>query len=266
MGDAMLTKKLVHIGFIGAAISLSTLGSAHATLIATASGTVAGNTVTAEADFTIVGDQLTIVLTNTSPANGLEAPASTLTGLVFGFQNLRLGLTPVSATSPNAIFDSAACDANPCGGANVNIGGEWGLDNGTGLTSSNMIGSAGYVTTGLAGNLGNFNGLNLQNPTSLDGINFGIISNTAGPLNGGLSGVALVQDTATFVLTGVSGFTESDIDNISFLYGTTPEGRIPGVCLLDCGGITGNIPEPATVTLFGVGLIALAAAKRRKII
>src|ERR1700740_347346 len=97
------------------------------------------------------------------------------------------------------------------------------------------------ITTGIPGNLGNFNGQNLQDPTSLDGIEFGVISATHGPFNGGLSSQPLIDATVVLTLTGVSGFTESQIGSVSFLYGTAPDATVPGTSAPPA------VPEPASL-------------------
>lgn len=258
-----------------AAFAISALGlggTAQANVIFTVSGSTAGNNVSASADFAISGTNLTITLKNTSPANSQEAPGSTLTGLNFLLNGNAPTLNPLSATSPNAIFNAAACDANACSGMNVNIGGEFGYENAGGVEA---IGGAGYITTGLTGDLGNFGGVNLENPVSLDGINFGIISATHGGLNGGNGGlatVALVDDTAVFELNNLpSGLTEADIGSVNFLYGTAPDAVLGGSCTTNCGstppggggGAPPPVPEPATALLFGLGILGLGLVRRR---
>ena len=47
--------------------------------------------------------------------------------------------------------------------------------------------------------------------------------------NGGLDNNALIEGTVKFVLNGVSGFTEADIKNVYFTYGTSAgENTVPG--------------------------------------
>lgn len=246
--------KLKSFPLSAAAAMLLLTGAAQASAIFTDNSTVGGNAVTASATFTISGTTLTIDLQNTSPTANLEAPTNTLSGLSFLLNGLDPALTPISAISPNTIVNSSSCTANPCTGTNVNVGGEWGYQSGfTGGTEA--VGSAGYITTGLPMGLGNFNGLNLQNPVSLDGIEFGIISATHGPFDGGLATQALIDDTVDLTLTIPSGITESQIGSVSFLYGTAPDATVPGTP-------STPVPEPATFALLGGALLSFGALWR----
>jgi hypothetical protein len=229
--------------------------AAQATVIFTDNAIVGGNAVTASASFAISGTTLTLTLTNTSPSNALEAPTNTLNGLSFLINGSTPALTPVSAISPNTIVNPANCNVNPCAGSNVNVGGEWGYQQNFG--GKEAVGSAGYITTGLAGNLGNFNGVDLQSPTSLDGIQFGILSASHGALNGGLTGQALIEDRVVLTLTVPSGTTEGQIGSVSFLYGTAPDATVPGT-----PGIP--VPEPADVGALGGGAVGLRSAAARE--
>ncbi|MEK6735183.1 MAG: XDD4 family exosortase-dependent surface protein, partial [Pseudomonadota bacterium] len=110
------------------------------------------------------------------------------------------------------------------------------------------------MTSGLAGDVGNFNnglaGTNLDDPGSLDGINFGLISAATGfNPNEGLASVPLIQDSVVFVLSGVNGLSIFDISHVSFQYGTSlTELNVPGDPKFPPGG---RIPEPTTLILLG---------------
>ncbi len=242
----------------------ATIAPAKAALYTT-SGVIGGNNVAASADVQVSGSNFTIALKNISSTNMLEAPTNTLTGLAFKFAGGPVALTPASATSPSAIFGSTFCNINACGGTSVNVGAEVGYQQfltlaGLGITGAQVIGSAGYVTTGIVGNLGNFGGVNLESPVSLNGIEFGIVSNAAGPFNGGLSNQALIRDTLVLVLSGNLAGADLATLSVDFLYGTAPEASLHGV--FQNGG-NQNVPEPISAALLGVGLVGLAAVRRR---
>jgi len=82
--------------------------------------------------------------------------------------------------------------------------------------------SSGYLIANA--NKGNFDGSNYDNPKALDGINFGIVSDgwVAGSGNGGLDGVALIEGIVKFVLDIPDGLEETDLNNVYFTYGTSP--------------------------------------------
>lgn len=225
-----------------------------------------GRPVAAQAIFEISGNNLTITLINNAPSHlQNDAPGSTLSGLFWNFTGNPL-LTPSSATVASGAIVGAACDSVSCVGV-TNVAGEFGYQATSFPGSADRgIASSGYLTTGLSGDIGNFNngaaGTDLDGPNSLNGINFGIISAAPGfDPNGGLANDPVIQDRAIFVLTGVSGLTEADISNVSFQYGTSlTELNIPGDCIRGCG-VT-QVPLPGVPLLLGAGVLAWGAARK----
>lgn len=264
-------RTLMTTAAVAAIISASSaLPTQAAPIIFTGSGTADTVAATASATFTISGNTLTVVLQNTSPDNaGTDRSGSTLSGVFFNLTG-NPALTPVSATVVAGSIVGAACVPGPCNGTTTNVGGEWGYQATSFPGSADRgIASSGYLTTGLAGDIGNFNngaaGTNLDDPDSLDGINFGIISDdpTFNP-NGGLANDPLVRDFVTFVLTGVNGLTEADISNVSFQYGTAlTEANIPGNPPPG-GPPPGQAPEPGTLAILGAALVGFGLARRRR--
>jgi hypothetical protein len=203
----------------------------------------------AAVDFDVIGGQLQVTLNNTSLAD-VTAPTAggaILTGVFFDLTPTTT-LTPVSAL----LGLGSVVYFGPSGGGNV--GGEWGY-------ASGLVGAPGNTGLGVSSSgLGlfgqsNFNGPNLQGPTALDGLQYGITSlgdnMTTG--NAAVTGqFALIKNSVVFTLSGNPTFTTIDdytISNVSFQYGTSLlEPNVPGILT------TNNIPEPSTMSLCGLML------------
>lgn len=234
-----------------------------------ASGTGAnGVTLNASALFTISGDVLTIKLTNLGDTSGSlsDLSANTLTGLFFDLPT-DISLTPTSASiAPGDLVNGSACDVGPCTSTTTDVGGEFVYDTSAGGFNGFHKGDHGISSSGyIDGGSPNFNGPDLDSPTSPNGINFGIIapigySNPFKP-NGGLANDPLIEGEVVFTMA-ISGGTllESQISNVSFQYGTdfkesklkAPPGRIVPET---------PIPEPVSLLLLAP---ALGLAVRRR--
>jgi hypothetical protein len=207
--------------------------------------------LSAEADFTVSGSNLTIKLTNTSTYDVL-VPSNVLTAIFFDLTGVG-PLTPVSAllSGGSAVFYDP--QGQPTGG---NVGGEWAYNEG--LAGLPYGAAQGISSTGL-GIFGqpNFNGPNLSGPIALNGLNYGILSagDNAITGNGGITGSeGLIKNEVTFTLGGLpSGFTEADLNltNVSFQYGTAlTEPNIEH---------RASVSAPATLTMFVLGLIMVGS-------
>jgi len=228
----------------------------------------------ASASFTISGDTLTILLTNTdtAPKGPSWVPSEVLTGLFFNLGTASDVFTPVSATiAPGGLAQADKCNAGQCSGATTNVGGEWSYAFG-GVSDPDIVGTnrgistAGYLNANT--DLGNFNGSNLDKANSLNGANFGLVpgSFVDGSGVGGLDKDPLVKGSATFVLKVPRGLTEAMISNVYFTYGTSL--KAPSFTTSTTNGTgsgaVGNVPEPSTLTLIGAGLAIAAYRVRRR--
>jgi hypothetical protein len=219
----------------------------------------------ASVSFVVNSGNLVVTLTNTSTKDVLQ-PSDVLTGVFFTLSGATVTTTGGSALlkTGSVVVYQKNCDVNACnltGGGNV--GGEWEY-----LAGLNQYGAnAGISSTGL--NIfgsPNFNGLNLQDPLALDGLQFGITS-AGDDLTTGNTGVtksALIKNAVVFTMPIVSG--TPTISNITFQYGTSlgsSEPNVKGDCVSGCTPV--RTPEPSSLPLFilGMGVLGIAVISRR---
>jgi hypothetical protein len=219
----------------------------------------------ASVTFSASGANLLVTLSNTS-ASDVLLPVEVLTGVFFTIAG-DPALTRVSALLPSGasvLFGSS-------GGGNV--GGEWAYVNhlsGAPGGANEGISSAGL---GLFG-AGNFGGVNLQGPLSVNGLQYGITSagDNGATGNTPVTGTnALIKNSVDFVLSGLpDGFDPAlAISDVSFQYGTAlTEPNVPGVVVVTGGGPTPQdapyLPAPGSLALLGLGFVALGLTRRRQ--
>ncbi len=238
------------------------------------SNPVTGNADTASAIFSVSNVSgsyfLNVTLTNTSTFAGYQNN-DLLSGLFFSV-NAAPTLTPNTAIA-QAITNPSNCAASyvtVCSGSNVNVGGEWGYAySASGFSSTNLttsaqygiaavgysslvpsFGSAALFPTG-AQNLNNNNG-------HLQGLDFSLVSNsfTDAASANNLQSALLTQGSVTFQFALPTGTTTATVSNVSFSYGTAPDGSVSA-------STNSSAPEPAGIAMFGIGLVALAGVRRR---
>lgn len=205
----------------------------------------AGGDLAARAEFTVSGNTLTVVLTNTSTAD-VSVPADLLTAVFFDIA----GYPPATFSPVSALLSGgSAVYFGPDGSGNV--GGEWAFGSGfSGAPDDATLGisSAGFGLFGSA----NFNGPNLAGPNAVNGPNYGLLSAGDNTTTGNAmvtGAVPLIKNQVTFTLTGSVPFSENDISNVSFQYGTSlSEPNIPS------DGNPPHVPEPSTMLLLGLAL------------
>jgi hypothetical protein len=196
--------------------------------------------LSAEADFSLSGNTLTVTLTNTSSHDVLTG-ADVLLALFF---NTTHTLTPSSAA-----LNTGSTVAI---GSTSNVGEGWQyVTGGTAYSYNSGIGAAGYSIFGPVGNF-------YSTGVSLDGSDYGILSAGDNTTTGNSSLKSpLIKDSIVFTLTAASGFTLPELGNtVKFQYGTS----------LSEPSFDGNkvVPLPGAILLLGAGLARLVAYARRR--
>ncbi len=215
--------------------------------------------LSASAEFEIVGDNLQVVLTNTSMADVLSRN-DVLTAVFFDIAD------DPTLTRESAILNTGSTVVHvPGGGSGTDtggvVGGEWAYRADKGISSSRL---------GIFGTSDLFPGNNLQGPVNPDGLQYGITSPgddlTTGrsAVTGGKSWnpISLIQHSVVFTLGNLPlGLSLDDIMNVRFNYGTKIN-TIPGNGTPP-GGI---VPEPASLAVWGMlaGVGLIAGFRRRK--
>ncbi|BAL94510.1 hypothetical protein RGE_11690 [Rubrivivax gelatinosus IL144] len=218
--------------------------------------------LSATVSFENVGNQLRVVLSNTSQAD-VRVADQVLTAVFFDLGG-GVSLTPVSAISGGATY----MGRDKVSDAGSNVSGEWAFD-GAILAYGAHMGISSSALDSLFGAKDRFDvNSNLYGPPSPDGLQYGITSpgddrSTGTKGNGGVFNSPLTSGSVVFLFDVTGTLDLNALSKITFQYGTAlGEPNFTGT--LDNGGGGSEVPEPATLALAGSALLGLAAARRRR--
>lgn len=247
-----LSAPLVGLGSHGAQATAGTFDGSF-------TNPASSQTDTAEAVFSVSGQELTLVLTNTSTFGQYQNP-DVLSGLFFSISG-NPTLTGVSATASGLIDPSTAGPQN--------VSKDWAFQySASGYTGGAAalqqtqygVGAAGYSS--LNPNFGK-SGFGSGKAGNTQGLDYSIVGPDFSGINGNGAGT-LVEDSVTFLFSGLpQSFSLSDISNVVFAYGTAPDYTVAasGTTGSSSGGTA--VPEPASLALLVPGLIALGLFRWR---
>lgn len=239
----------------------------------------------ATATFDLVAGQLKVTLTNNATAgsgsSGGWVPIDILSGLFFNVTSGPAGILAVDAHSPSRVsqFTTGGTETviYAAGSPGRDIGSQWAERTGPISDGSTTVAgvNVGVASAGLGGAFGSgdvigndADGADIEGigGTPPDGLAYSIIGGAATTYanNGGVAGRSLVKGTAAFLFDVPVGFTLSEINYVVFNYGTAlGEGGF--ICSNDCvpPSTTTGVPEPGSLALAGLALIAGATLRRR---
>jgi hypothetical protein len=203
-------------------------------------------------DMTLTGNLLQVTLTNTSADAAGSGAGILLTGI--GFQ-LPAGISIYSGSATIPLGSTGI------GFATSNVSSEWGYDNNP-LHSGAFNGDAVLSYTTVVSSMESqtevqFAAGSVAPPGNLNGPDFGLVSSLeTGALGSGVEAIRNSLQISLVLGGGVSIpsnlLTMIQAGNVGLSFGS------PGISNLTA------VPEPASLSLFGLGLASLAAVVRRR--
>lgn len=258
-GSLCRRKKSGSAKFLAAVAGVSGLALTPAAFASPATFMASSGDLAASVKFETSGNDLVVTLANTSTKDVL-VQSNVLCSVYFDVNGTPLSLKPGSGS---AKLGPGASVLFGTPGPGNSVGGEWAFKSGISNKTTNHanygLGAAGY---GIFGGY-NFPGSNLQGPNSVAGTEFGLTSPFDNPLTGqkAVTGKnALIKSSVVFTLPGLPDKfdPQQQINNVTFQYGTA---LAPAETALV--GFLPLIPEPATMSVLGVGALVFAARRRR---
>jgi hypothetical protein len=235
-------------------LAFAAIGACHQARAQTFTGSLdnAGTIDTASAVFSLVngGMTLQVVLSNTSTYSSYTNP-NVLSGLFFSIAS-NPNLTPSSATASNMV-NNTGCSVNcnigsgfgyvysaagfipPSGTGTVPISGQYGIASSGYSSLAPTFGSAATFSGGSGG---------------LDGLGDSIVGPGYTSGSGTAGSNPLAEGSVTFDFNLPTPVTSLSISNVTFAYGTGPDGL-------------NQVPEPAGLACFATATAALGIARRR---